>query len=118
MRALGRPSTEESRSRKIAEKRVIDAYLESPQDPYDTIAEKSGVRRTLVRGIISRYYDDLTIKKPLYFCYSIGCPKYIGYLFDCYSEREVIINNNRQIENREEFTQHQLNFLKINYGLQ
>ena len=104
-------------TRREAEKKIIDYYLQFPEEPYKTIAMAMWASETQVRGVMNMYYRDSSIVKPLYFCYSIGCPKYIGYLFDCYSEREVIINRNRHVENKENFTQNELNFLKINYNL-
>lgn len=99
----------------IIKKKIISHYLQFPKENIYKVAEMLKVSSSMVSSVITDYYRDLHIFKPLYFCFSL-LGENEGYLFDDICERSVIISQ-KEIQNKEIFTQYELDWLRINYNL-
>ena len=80
------------------------------------MAEELYVNKSQVSQAISSYFESLNIGKEIGFCFSFSFPQNLGYIFDDYREREVLIEDN-EILNKSDFTQYELMWLLENYGL-
>ena len=100
----------------IRKEKIIKHYLKNQTKSVDELAEELQVNKSQVSRAISNYFDSLNIGKDIGFCFSLSLPNSLGYLFDDYREREVILEKN-EILNEHEFTDYELLWLEKNYGL-
>ena len=97
-------------------KEVLDYYL---QFPSETLAEMSfnlNISKGFISQTIANYFRDIHIFKELFFCFSLLRDSENGYLFDDIGERQVEISQ-KEIQNKELFTQYELDWMRINYNL-
>ena len=100
----------------IRKEKIIKHYLKNQTKSVDELAEELQVNKSQVSRAISNYTNSLNIGKDIGFCFSLSLPNSLGYLFDDYREREVILEKN-EILNEHEFTEYELLWLEKNYGL-
>jgi len=100
----------------VKKEKIIKHYLKNQTKSVDELAEDLQVNKSQVSRAISNYFDSLNIGKDIGFCFSLSLPNSLGYLFDDYREREVILEKN-EILNEHEFTEYELLWLEKNYGL-
>ena len=100
----------------VRKEKIIKHYLKNQTKSVDELAEELQVNKSQVSRAISNYTNSLNIGKDIGFCFSLSLPNSLGYLFDDYREREVILEKN-EILNEHEFTEYELLWLEKNYGL-
>lgn len=96
--------------------KVIEYYLKNKTKSLDELSKKLDISKAQISSIITTYHKSLNIGKDIGFCFSLSLPNSLGYLFDDYREREVILEKN-EILNEHEFTEYELLWLEKNYGL-
>ena len=96
--------------------KVIEYYLKNKTKSLDELSKKLYISKAQISSIITTYLKSLNIGKDIGFCFSLSLPNSLGYLFDDYREREVILEKN-EILNEHEFTEYELLWLEKNYGL-
>lgn len=100
----------------VKKEQIIKHYLKNQTKSINELAEDLQVNKSQVSRAISNYINSLNIGKDIGFCFSLSFPNSLGYLFDDYREREVILEKN-EILNEHEFTEYELLWLERNYGL-
>ena len=100
----------------VRKKDIIKYYLNNQTKSVKELAEELYVNKSQVSQAISSYFESLNIGKEIGFCFSFSFPQNLGYIFDDYREREVLIEDN-EILNKSDFTQYELMWLLENYGL-
>jgi len=97
-------------------KKVLDYYLKFPQKTDREVSEATNVNIHSVSTVLSCYFRDLHVFKDLCFCFSLQNSERLGFLFSGGIEKEVLIIEN-EIQNTVDFTQYELDWLRINYNL-
>ena len=100
----------------VRKEKIIKYYLKNQTKSLEGLSEELQVNKSQVSQAISSYFESLNIGKDIGFCFSFSFPQNLGYIFDDYREREVLIEDN-EILNKSDFTQYELLWLLENYGL-
>lgn len=100
----------------VRKKDIIKHYLKNQTKSLEELSEELDVNKSQVSQAVSSYFESLNIGKDIGFCFSFSFPQNLGYIFDDYREREVLIEDN-EILNKSDFTQYELLWLLENYGL-
>lgn len=100
----------------VRKKDIIKHYLKNQTKSLEELAEELDVNKSQVSQAVSSYFESLNIGKDIGFCFSFSFPQNLGYIFDDYREREVLIEDN-EILNKSDFTEYELMWLLENYGL-
>ena len=100
----------------VRKEQIIKHYLKNQTKSLEELAEELDVNKSQVSQAVSSYFESLNIGKDIGFCFSFSFPQNLGYIFDDYREREVLIEDN-EILNKSDFTQYELMWLLENYGL-
>ncbi len=95
---------------------IINYYLNNQDKSLDLLSCELDVSKGRISNVITEYIESLPFSKKLGFCFSLSFPNSLGYLFDDCWEREVIIESN-EILNKNDFTQHELLWLRNNFAL-
>ena len=100
----------------VRKEQIIKHYLKNQTKSLEELAEELDVNKSQVSQAVSSYFESLNIGKDIGFCFSFSFPQNLGYIFDDYREREVLIEDN-EILNKSNFTEYELMWLLENYGL-
>ena len=100
----------------VRKEQIIKHYLKNQTKSLEELAEELDVNKSQVSQAVSSYFESLNIGKDIGFCFSFSSPQNLGYIFDDYREREVLIEDN-EILNKSDFTEYELMWLLENYGL-
>jgi len=100
----------------VRKEQIIKHYLKNQTKSVKELADELDVNKSQVSQAVSSYFESLNIGKNIGFCFSFSFPQNLGYIFDDYREREVLIEDN-EILNKSDFTQYELMWLLENYGL-
>ena len=100
----------------VRKEQIIKHYLKNQTKSLEELAEELDVNKSQVSQAVSSYFESLNIGKDIGFCFSFSFPQNLGYIFDDYREREVLIEDN-EILNKSDFTEYELMWLLENYGL-
>lgn len=92
--------------------KIIEYFLENPNQPLDKIGKEFNVRKSYVSSILTKAFN---IEKPLWFCLSLSMPN-TGFLFDQHTERTVLLKHN-EIINKSDFTEQELLWMLYNCGI-
>jgi len=96
--------------------KIIKHYLKNKTKSLDELSKELDISKGWISSVITSYNKSLNVGKDIGFCFSLSLPNSLGYLFDDYREREVILEKN-EILNEHEFTEYELLWLEKNYGL-
>jgi len=100
----------------VRKEKIIKHYLKNQTKSLDELSKELDISKGWISSVITSYNKSLNIGKDIGFCFSLSLPNSLGYLFDDYREREVILEKN-EILNEHEFTEYELLWLEKNYGL-